>query len=178
MIFLYSIFLFLFSWVTIHRYKRYKKLDLLKEECTKKYNNRLKRNIIFALFFVICFNIYQYIDIVIDLTNGFQGEYFNLPKNLTGFWEIFIDIGFGGYLLLELPGKIFQFFVRTIFVVGSVFIFHSKYLLNKFIMLPKYLKIILYILSFLNGIYMVSELIDLFRIGSDFLWIIRSVFSF
>jgi hypothetical protein len=37
---------------------------------------------------------------------------------------------------------------------------------------------LLYLFSALNGIYMMTEFIDLFRLGSDFLWIIRNVFGF
>lgn len=178
MIFLYSIFLFVFSWITIYRYRRYKKLGLLKEENIKKYNNRLKVRLILTFFLILFINTYQYFDMISDLVDGFKGEYFNLPEKLTGFWEIFIDIGFGGYLVLDIPGKIIQFFVRMVFAITSAFIFHTKYLLNHFVRPPKNLIKLLYLFSVLNGIYMMTEFIDLFRLGSDFLWIIRNVFGF
>lgn len=176
MIFLFSVYLFFYSWNVIYKYKRSKNRGLLKEEFTNKYNNKLLRNIIFAFLIVMLVNILQGIGLLIDFMNSIDGEYLNLPNSLTGEWEKYIDFGIVGYLLIMLPGKIFQFVIRTIFVVCSVFIFYSKYLLKKSIMLPKYLIILLYILSILNGFYMFSELFDLIQTGGEFLWIIRNIF--
>lgn len=176
MIFLFSVYLFFISWLTIYKYNTDKRKGILNNECIKKYNNRLLRNIIIAFIIVMFFNILQGIGLVNEFIQSTNGEYFNLPKNLTGEWEKYIDIGFIGYLFLKLPGKIFQFILRTVFVVCSMFIFHSRYLLKKSIMLPKYLIIIVYILSILNGFYMFSELFDLLQTGGEILWFMKNIF--
>lgn len=176
MIFLFSVYLFFYSWYVIYTYRKSKNKGLLKEECTKKYNNRLLRNIIIAFVIVMIFNVLQGIGLLNEFIQSANGEYFNLPENFMGEWEKYIDIGFIWYLFLKLPGKIFQFILRTIFVVCSVFIFQSRYLLKKYVMLPKYLVIILYILSILNGFYMFSELFDLLQTGGEILWFMKNIF--
>lgn len=152
MLLVYAIFMLFYSWFVIMKYRKMNKNGSLINELTQDEQKKLFLIVFIVFLLLLLFTGYQSFDFFISIFNSDIELFIDLPVYLEEY-AIFANIGLSVLKVIWIPMKITKYILQIIFGTLSIFIFYCRYCLKEAKKLPNYLRNILYVLSFINIVY-------------------------